>query len=255
MDNVFLLVSFLLGLIFGSFLNCLIWRLRQGESILGRSYCPSCRHLIAWHDNIPVLSFLFLKGRCRYCKNRISWQYPLVELITALLFAFSFYTISQVKDFSPILLVFNWLFIFGLILIFIYDLRWQSVPMIFVWPFTVIIFFINILLGIPWWQLVIVGAVGGLFFLVQFLLTKRKGVGEGDIWLGLLMGVALARFDLLILALVLSYFIGAIISVLLLVSNKKKLKSKIALGPFLVSGTLISLIFGVKIINWYFGLF
>ena len=255
MDNLFLLVSFLLGLIFGSFLNCLIWRLRQGESILGRSYCPSCRHLIAWHDNIPVLSFLFLKGKCRHCKNRISWQYPLVELITALLFAFSFYTISQLKDFSPILLVFNWLFIFGLILIFIYDLRWQSVPMIFVWPFTVIIFFLNIILGILWWQLVIVGAVGVLFFLVQFLLTRGRGVGEGDIWLGLLMGVALARFDLLVLALVLSYFIGAIISVSLLVRHKKKLKSKIALGPFLVSGTLISLIFGAKIINWYFNLF
>ncbi|MFA7601286.1 MAG: prepilin peptidase, partial [Patescibacteria group bacterium] len=91
MESFFIFFMFLFGLIIGSFLNCLIWRLYKEETVLGRSYCPKCGQELKWYDNIPVLSFIFLKGRCRFCNDKISWQYPLVEIITGLLFAFSYY--------------------------------------------------------------------------------------------------------------------------------------------------------------------
>ena len=96
---------FFLGLIFGSFLNCLIWRLYKGETVLGRSYCPKCKKEIKWFDNIPVVSFFVLKKKCRFCNKKISWQYPLVEIITGLLFFLAFY-FNFINDFSIIKLLF-----------------------------------------------------------------------------------------------------------------------------------------------------
>ena len=97
-DSLFLIYLpfiFLFGLIIGSFLNCLIWRLHQEESLGGRSYCPNCRHKLFWYDNIPLLSFILLCGRCRYCQKKISWQYPLVELAVAILFVLSFSNLAN----------------------------------------------------------------------------------------------------------------------------------------------------------------
>jgi prepilin signal peptidase PulO-like enzyme (type II secretory pathway) len=112
----------------------------------------------------------------------------------------------------------------------------------------------NLLLGFPWQELVMFGILGALFFLIQYIATKGRGLGEGDIWLGLLIGVTFPRFDLLALSLILAYFVGAIVSVILLISGKKELKSKVALGPFLAFGAIITLIYGNLIINWYLGL-
>lgn len=254
MLNLYLLIIFLIGLILGSFLNCLVWRLHKEESILGRSYCPKCGKKIAWHDNIPLLSFILLKAKCRRCKKKISWQYPLVELATGVLFAFAFFNFFQSGADGPLLLIRNLIIIFGLTLIFVYDLRFQLVPMLFVWPFLAFIFVINLFLGFPFLNILVAGFVGASFFALQFLLTKGKAIGEGDIWLGALMGFILSRLDMLVLALMLSYFIGAIVGVSLLIASKKKYKSKIALGPFLALGTLISLFFGNIIINWYLNL-
>jgi prepilin signal peptidase PulO-like enzyme (type II secretory pathway) len=150
-------IILIIGLIFGSFLNCLVWRLHKEESIWGRSYCPKCGKQISWYDNIPVLSFVLLKGKCRKCKQKISWQYPVVELITALLFTFSFYRIFGNLDFYNLLFlerdVFNflniltllrdWLFIFSVIVVFIFDFKWQEVPMLLIWPATTVILIIN----------------------------------------------------------------------------------------------------------------
>lgn len=255
MLNLYLLLFFLIGLILGSFLNCLIWRLHKEESILGRSYCPKCRKKIVWYDNIPLLSFILLKTKCRNCKKKISWQYPLVELITALLFAFSFYHFFLSGGETPLLLVRNLVLIFGLTLIFVYDLRFQLVPMLFVLPLLALVFIINIFLGFSLLNILIAGLIGASFFGLQFILTKGKAIGEGDIWLGALMGIILVRLDMLVLALMLSYFIGATVGIILLITSKKKYKSKIALGPFLALGTLISLFFGNIIINWYLNLF
>jgi len=221
---------------------------------MGRSYCPKCRHQIAWYDNIPVISFILLKAKCRYCHKSISWQYPLIEIITALLFLFSFHANVSQEQFS-LLIMRDWLLIITLLVVFVYDLRWQLVPMIFVWPMTVVLFAIGVLLGVAWWQLLFYAAIGALFFLVQYVITRKKGVGEGDIWLGVLLGIVFPYSNLLLFLVVASYGLGSVISVFLLGFRKKGWKSQIALGPFLALGAIITLFWGEKMINWYLALF
>lgn len=244
----------LIGLIVGSFLNCLIWRLYKNESLGGRSYCPKCRHKISWYENIPVFSFIFLQGKCHYCREKISWQYPLVEIITALLFLLTFFYDSQQTQFS-LLLIRDWLLVITLIIIFVYDLRWQLIPMTLIWPMCFIFFIINILLGFSWLTIITSGIIAAAFFLIQYIITKKKGLGEGDIWLGLLLGLSFPVLNHLFLIMALSYGVGALVSSVLLLLEKKTGKSKIALGPFLAFGAIITLIWGEKIIGWYLGLF
>jgi len=244
----------IIGLIIGSFLNCLIWRLYKEESLGGRSYCPKCRQTICWYDNIPVLSFIFLAGRCRHCHQIISWQYPLVEIITALLFWLVFFKNYSDSQLTLILLR-DWLMIITLLVVFVYDWRWQLVPVLLLWPMTAIIFILNILLGLLWWKILLLAALAAAFFLIQYLITRGRGLGEGDIWLGLFLGVSFPSGTALLLIAVLAYGLGAIISVFLLSRRQKTWKSKIALGPFLAFGAIITLIWGPVLINWYLGLF
>ncbi|MFA6194665.1 MAG: prepilin peptidase [Patescibacteria group bacterium] len=245
---------FVFGLIIGSFLNCLIWRLYKDETLGGRSYCPKCRYTIAWYDNIPLLSFLFLKGRCRHCHEKISWQYPLVEFATAILFLLTFQMDALNPQFSW-LLIRDWFLIITLIIVFVYDFRWQLVPVKVVWFMGALILVLNIILGVSWLTELFYASLGAAFFLIQYFLTKKKGIGEGDIWLGAFLGAAFPGSWLLLLIMVLSYGLGSIISLILMAAAKKKWKSRIALGPFLVSGAIITLIWGERIISWYLNLF
>jgi leader peptidase (prepilin peptidase)/N-methyltransferase len=245
--NIYIIV---IGLIIGSFLNCLIWRIYKEESLKGRSLCPNCRHKINWHDNIPVISFLLLKGRCRYCREAISWQYPAVEIITALLFSISFSVISSSNQFA-LDLAYAWILIAGLIVVFVYDARWQLVPMNIVWPLTFILFVFNLFLGHSIINMIFAGVLTAGFFLAQYILTKKKGLGEGDIWLGLLIGIAFISFEKIFLIIFLAYFIGAAIGLWMVLVKGKKSKTKIAFGPFLAFGAIITLIWGNLIINWY----
>jgi len=253
MMNLFSIYVFVLGLIIGSFLNCLIWRLYKGESISGRSYCPHCRQRIDWYDNIPILSFFLLAGRCRKCQKKISWQYPLVELAVGLLFLSTF----QADFFSSqflLLLSRDWLLIAALVIIFVYDFRWQLIPMTVIWPLIVVIFILNLTLGLPFFTLLFFTILGAAFFLVQYLATKKRGVGEGDIWLGALLGASFPTFDKLFLIMIISYSLGAIVSLILMKLNKKNWQSRIALGPFLALAAIITLLWGSLIINWYWNL-
>jgi len=254
MDYIFAAFAFLIGLVIGSFLNCLIWRLYKNETIGGRSYCPKCRQSIAWYDNIPVLSFILLNGKCRHCQQKISWQYPLVEIITALLFLLAFLNDSLWPQFS-LLLTRDWLLIITLVIVFVYDWRWQLIPMTVIWPMCFVLFILNILLGFSWLALIISGLVAAIFFLIQFIATKKKGLGEGDIWLGLLLGLSFPTWPQLFLIMVISYGAGSIVGLALMATKEKKMKSKIALGPFLAFGAIITLIWGERIINWYLNLF
>jgi prepilin signal peptidase PulO-like enzyme (type II secretory pathway) len=254
MTLLFYFFVFILGLIIGSFLNCLIWRLYKDETLGGRSYCPECRKLIAWYDNIPLLSFILLRGRCRQCHKKISWQYPLVELITAILFLLTFRADLLSSQFS-LLLARDWLLIITLIIVFVYDYRWQLVPMMVVWPLSIVIFILNLLLGVPVLTLLFFAAVGAIFFLVQYILTKKRGIGEGDIWLGVLLGLAFPTAAQLLSIMIISYGVGAIVGLILISGRKKGWKSQIALGPFLSLGAIITLIWGARLVNWYLGLF
>ncbi len=250
MQTIFVIFSAVIGLCIGSFINCLVWRLYKEESILGRSYCPKCSQPIKWYDNIPLLSYVLLRGRCRSCQQVISWQYPVVELLTGILFVLGFLVIVGAPDF-PLLLARNWLLIATFMIILVYDGRFQLVPMLVVWPMLLISGLLSYFLGYTIFDILIFGVAGILFFLIQYLATNRKGVGEGDIWLGLLLGISFPQLSLLGLALSLTYFSGALVSVFLLLSQKKNMKSKIALGPFLSFGAIITIIFGTEIIRWY----
>ncbi len=250
----FIIIVFAIGLIIGSFLNCSIWRLYKNETILGRSYCPNCHQQIAWYDNIPVLSYIVLKAKCRSCHKHISWQYPLVELSTAILFLLAFLHDISSSQFA-LLLVRDWLLIVILTIVFVYDWRWQLIPMTVIWPMCLVFLALNLFLGISWYVILISGAVAAIFFLAQYLITRKRGLGEGDIWLGLLLGLSFPSLSQLMLILVLSYSAGALVGLVLILIKKESGKSKIALGPFLAFGAIITLIWGEKIISWYLSLF
>lgn len=250
---LFFILIFVFGLVIGSFLNCLIWRLYSEETVLGRSYCPKCRKQINWYDNIPVFSFLLLKGKCRSCHKKISWQYPLVELSTGLLFVLAFY-INTISIFSSLKLLFDLFLICILIIIFIFDLRFMLVPIKTIWISALVLLVLNLFLGFSLWQMFLTTLAGVTFFSLQYFATKGKGLGEGDIWIGGLLGIAFPSWSHFILALFLTYLIGGFIATILLIFNLKKLGSKLPLGIFLSSGALISLFFAENIMNWFFHL-
>lgn len=250
------LVIFLFGLILGSFLNCIIYRLETGQSFVkGRSFCPHCKETLQWHDLIPVLSFLYLRGKCRYCKTEISWQYPLVEIATALLFLFLF--ISRYN------FLFNILIVPALIIIFVYDLKHYIIPNKVIYP---------AIIGIFLWQLIftishfhsyfinifitaLYSAVGAaLFFLAIVLITRGKGMGIGDIKLAFLMGFILSWPDILI-ALIVAFLLGAAVGLFLILLGKKSMKSEVPFSPFLITGFFLALFFSERIIDWYLSVF
>lgn len=263
MNNILYIFIFIFGLTIGSFLNCLIWRLHSGQGMGGRSMCPKCKKTIAWYDNLPVLSFLALGGKCRHCQKSISWQYPLVELTVGVLFVlaaylnfdkFGFYDpILFFTDFrSALFLIRDWLAIAFMVIIFVYDLRWYLILDIVSIPACIIFLLINLLLGFSLINIILASLLGGGFFLAQFLVSRGRWIGGGDIRMGFLMGIILGSISKMLIALMASYFIGSIVGILLILAGKKKLGSKLPMGVFLSIGLLIALFFGNGIIKWYF---
>lgn len=264
---LFFLIFFIsCGAVIGSFTNCFIWRLHQNEGLMNRSYCPKCRQQIHWYDNIPILSFFVLRGKCRHCRKEISWQYPAVELSTALLFAGVFCLAAwnmatpeelywAMGDWHFIARLARDLFIvFIFTVVFVYDLRWYLVLDKAVLPAAAILFGLNLYLDFVWWKVLLAAFLGASFFLAQFLISRGKWIGGGDIRLGLLIGAAFGRLDYLGLTLMLAYSIGSVVGITLVASKKKGWGSEVPLGVFLAIASLISLFFGDAIINWYLGL-
>lgn len=268
METPALIFVFSFGLIIGSFLNCLIWRLHKKETVLGRSYCPHCRHQLVWYDNVPVLSYALLGGKCRYCRKTISPQYPLVELVVGALFLFSFLVESsrlQVVGGSLQLSVFSlqllrdWFVVSVMVIIFIYDLRWYLILDKVTFPAMATVIVFNLLSefatadGVPilsWHNWLISGIIGGSFFLLQFVATRGKGIGGGDLRLGLLMGLILG-WQNLIVALFVAYFSGSIVGLSLIAAGKKQWGSKLPFGVFLAPATVIALFWGQPIWQWF----
>jgi len=266
---------FLFGLIVGSFLNCIIYRLELKEfkkekrsALRGRSFCPKCGHVLSWLDLIPVLSFFILKRKCRYCDKKISWQYPAVETATALLFLlifnfqFSIFNQSSILNFDfQIILNTCFLFLISsfLIVIFVFDLKHYIIPdsAIFSAIGIVLIFGILKLIQSSEFRIqnsILAGIGAAVFFLLIVLITKGKGMGIGDIKLAFFMGLFLG-YPAILVALFFSFLIGAIIGVILILLKKKTLKSEVPFGPFLIIGTYSALFWSQEIINWYLKLF
>jgi leader peptidase (prepilin peptidase)/N-methyltransferase len=246
------LFVFTLGLTIGSFLNCVIYRLEIDKSFLvGRSFCPQCKHILSGQDLIPVLSFLFLKGKCRYCHKPISIQYPLVELATGLLFLLIFYNTSYNLFQAAYFLIISCF----LIIIFIYDLKHYLIPDQVTYSAIALAFLYNLLNIQYLMSNTIYAALGASgFFLLIYLISSGQWLGFGDVKLAFLMGLFLG-FPNILVALFLSFFIGAIVGLLLIAKGKKTLKSEVPFGPFLAIGTITAFLYGQQLIDWYSGLF
>src|SRR3989338_10233610 len=233
------LVVFLFGLAVGSFLNSVIYRLGKGESALkGRSYCPQCKHPLSWQDLIPLLSFALLQGKCRYCKAHISWQYPLVELATGIVFvvlynlvSLSFSQVFQVPYFFAVASL--------LVVIFVYDLKHYLIPDKILYPAIALSFFwrllesiVNVipnLIGDPaLWIPAFAGMTGmvlavlgaGAFFFAIYALSKGRAMGFGDVKLALFMGLFLGWPNVLV-ALFVAFFVGAGLGLVFFIGKKK----------------------------------
>jgi len=254
-------IIFIFGLIIGSFLNVVIFRLKLKEQfIIGHSKCPNCSHDLGFWDLIPVFSFIFLKAECRYCRASISWQYPAVELSTALLFVFGYYhyfslnagLITQL----PVLLEYSAYLVFTcfLTVIFVYDFKYYLILDKVSLTAFLAAAFLNILSGKPWQNLLLASLAVGGFFLLQFIVSKGKWIGGGDIRLGLVMG-AMLGWPQVLAALFLAYILGSIVGLSLVLFKKKGWKSQLPFGTFLAPATLVVYLWGNSLIKWYFGIF
>jgi len=246
---------FVLGLCIGSFLNCVVYRLETKKSLKGRSFCPKCKKQLCWQDLIPVFSFVFLGGKCRNCKQKISLQYPLVELATGivflLLFNFEFVTILYPSVRSIIEICFLFYVFSALIAIFIYDLKHYEIPDKILIPAIVITLFYGLFFNFYVISSHLLAAFAAFsFFFIIFWFSKGQWMGFGDAKFAILMGLLLG-FPNTVVALFLAFFFGAIIGVILMIFEKKGLKSEIPFGPFLIFGVFLALIWGPKIISWY----
>ncbi|MFH0854316.1 MAG: prepilin peptidase [bacterium] len=254
---------FILGLCVGSFLNVVIFRIHEGRNFIkGRSKCLKCGNELEWYDNIPLLSYIFLKGKCRHCGIKISAQYPAVEFGTGILFLISFIVWTDKKLNFPVSPFIKWgayglllsylIFTSILIVIFVYDLRWYLILDKISIPSIIIAFSLNLFLGFSVWNLLSAAIAISGFFLFQFLISKGKWIGGGDIRLGFLMG-AMLGMPKAILALFIAYIAGSVIGISLIIFGKKKMESCVPFGAFLAPATYAVMLWGGDILRWYAG--
>jgi len=275
------IVIFIVGATFGSFLNVVIHRVPNGESIIfPNSACPQCKNSIKPYDNIPILSWLILRGKCRMCRNPISPRYPAVELLTALLFVLVFWQIG-LNVFLPVALI----FVTAIVALIFIDAENMILPNVITYPLLVFALFVrliyplffsvsyfadfkiyplNLMESYPVWVTSLFGAVlggligGGSLWLVGELWKRLRGVdamGLGDV--KMMFGVgALLGWQLTLLSIFLGAFSGAIIGVFLIARQKEKdMQTQIPFGIFLGIGSIISLLFGEQLVKWYFLMF
>ncbi len=265
---IFLFI-FLIGIFIGSFLNVVIDRLPRKEAIVkGRSHCEFCKKELAWYDLIPLLSFLMLKGKCRYCSSRLPLYYPIIEMSTGILFVFTYFFVISNSQFpariamqsvaggsifnssifnpqSLISLAYYLFIVSSFIVVFFSDLKYGIIPDKVVFP-AVFISFLYLILNTKYLILSnLASAIGACaFFLILFLITKGKGMGFGDVKLSFLLGL-IVGFPKIILALYLAFLTGAILGIILIIWRKKRsIKDTIPFGPFLILGTILALFYG-----------
>jgi len=249
------LIVIISGLIIGSFLNVVIWRFDDLKSIIkSRSHCPKCKKTLTWYDLIPLLSYVLLWGRCRYCKKGISLQYPLVEAGTALVLACLYYHFG-----FSILSLFLALISCILIVIFAYDILKLQISDFLViltaslWIIYLAIgyFFIHHSLFIILNSIYGALALGG-FLALMVIVSREKWMGAGDIGLGAVLG-ALVSWPNVLVGAFSAFVLGGIFGVILIGLKKKEMQSQLPFAPFLILGMFVALFWGEKIVNWYLG--
>ena len=256
-----LFLLFIFGTLIGSFLNVVILRLPKEESLGGRSYCPHCRHILSFWDLFPILSFVFFRGRCRYCQTRISPRYFIIEFFTGLLFAASLWLVWPTNLIGVILLIKYCLFAAVLLAVFVID--WEHFLILdqIVFPSLAAIIVLNFCLdllahGLP--NILGGNLISGFLAAVALALpffsiwyfSKGQWMGFGDVKLALLLGAALGLGKTLV-GFLLAAILGGLVSSLLLIFSNKTMKSKLPFGTFLSAGSLIALFYGDILLRWY----
>lgn len=248
---MYIFLFFVLGLIVGSFLNVLVYRLKDAETLLGRSFCRHCKNQIRWYDNIPLVSFVLLGGTCRDCQGKISWQYPALEFLTGGAFVLVGYLLFSGMSAltTGMWLELTWLLVIVSLLLAIaaYDLRYMEIPIVLL----IISFFFTAFFLLLSYQIELsflenrlgMGLLGGLvvaaFFFVLVFVSKETWMGWGDVWLGGVVGM-IVGLPLVLFMLTLSFGVGALYGILAVLSGKKEMKSQVPFAPFLVVGTLLT---------------
>lgn len=274
-DVIKIIIITSLGLVLGSFINAWVWRLskqidEEGEPkkltakqkkqlsiVTARSMCPNCKHELAVLDLVPVFSWLLLRGKCRYCKKPISKQYPTVELATAVLFGLSSY--FWVFNYSWQYVAFaTWITsLVGLVALAVYDLKYMILPdriMFIMYGVAGVGLVVQFALGRPLSDVKSVALsiliCGGIFWLL-YQVSKGKWIGGGDVKLGFLLGLLIATPMLSFLMLFLASFIATLVAVPLLIGKKIKRNAHIPFGPFLIVSTIITVLYGQYLLDWY----
>lgn len=254
-----MLAVFIFGLINGSFLNVVIYRYDDWSSILrGRSQCRSCQKQLGWFDLIPLFSFLALKGKCRYCQQPVSWQYPVVELASAVLLSAFYYQIFIAGSFgnaftalSEVLQLILAIIIIGaIIVIFFHDLYEQMVPDEAAWLLLLSSIAFSLLHHLSPMATVVGTLVGVLPIMILVYSSGGRWMGEGDIKIAAAFG-ALVGYPAVIAYLFGAFLLGGLFGVSAIALGKAKAKSAVPFVPFLVLGALIAFFWGQEIISWY----
>lgn len=257
---------FWLGAAIGSFLNVVIYRSAHGKSwVRGRSQCESCHQQLKWYDNIPLLSYFLLGGKCRFCATSLSLSHPVIELMTGLLFVWWFWMGSlffrlTLHPFSVIQPLF-WLVVgLCLVVIFFTDLRYRIIPDEAVAVLTVLTLLYRIAITLAGvmqpldfvWTIFGALLVTSIFFLL-WKVTSGRGMGFGDVKFAIPFGLLLG-WPNVVIGTFLAFVLGAVVGIGLVLAGKKTLKQVVPFGPFLVVSTLVTLVFGTQLWQWYFSL-
>lgn len=251
-----------LGLVFGSFVNALVWRLHQKRDwVRERSECPHCHHVLAAKDLVPVVSWLLLGGKCRYCHKPIP-DSPIVELVLPILFVLSYTYWPESLHGAGLFDFVLWLvFLVGFVALAVYDLKWFLLPDVVVFPLIglAILQLLGMLIFFDagwqavWGSLVGVGVISGLFYLI-FVCSKGAWIGFGDVKLGVVLGILAGGALPALLVLFVASLLGVVVSVPLVLAKKANRKSHLPFGPLLIVGVIVVVLFGQSMVNWYTGL-
>jgi len=258
MPSIFIIFTFVLGIIIGSFLNVVALRYNSGMTLQGRSKCFSCGKNLSWYELIPIFSFLFQKGKCVSCKSKISWQYPVVEVMAGIIFVLVLYKFPPVSLVTSFDTVFYLLITCLMLVITVYDIKHKIIPDAWVYSFAALAFaklFISAELDlvVPSLMSVLAGPALALPFALIWVISKGRWMGLGDakliLGIGWLLGIEAG-----ISAVTLAFWIGAALSLIwvYVVFKKVKMRYEIPFGPYLILGMYIVLFTGVRVIQLYF---
>src|SRR5699024_9528325 len=239
-------VMFLFGITLGSFYNVVGLRVPKKIPFSNdRSYCPTCEHQLSWSELIPVLSFVLQSGKCRHCKTKISFIYPVIELATGLLFLFSYIQLGFSLELITALI-----FMSMLMIIFVSDLHYMFIPNKILWFFLPLLVIMRVLVPLDPWYNSIIGAVVGYGLLALIIILSNGGMGAGDMKLFGVLGIVLGLGNTLLTFFLASLF-GAVIGIILKMRQKIGKGQPIPFGPYIVVAAIIAYFYVDKIIDFY----